>query len=152
MSAENIELVRTSIEAFTERGIPGMEPFWAPDITWRAIEGAPDDVGEMHGVDAVRRYFQDWDETFDDLTLALLDSQDEGDQVVATQLVTGRAKLSGAETEIRYSVVYTVRGGRIASAREYLTLEEALAAVGRPAPNASASPRRSASAPSLPPG
>jgi hypothetical protein len=29
-----------------------------PDIDWRAAQGAVDDVGEMHGLDAVRRYVE----------------------------------------------------------------------------------------------
>ena len=41
---------------------------WAPDINWRAMEGAPDDVGEMTGREAARGYHQDWLDTFDDLT------------------------------------------------------------------------------------
>ena len=33
-----------------------MADFWAADINWRAIEGAPDDVGVMQGPEALRRY------------------------------------------------------------------------------------------------
>jgi ketosteroid isomerase-like protein len=48
-----------------------MADFWAADINWRAIEGAPDDVGEMQGPEALRRYFQDWIDTFDDVSNVL---------------------------------------------------------------------------------
>jgi ketosteroid isomerase-like protein len=41
---------------------------------------------------------------------------------------SGRAKLSGIETELTYAVVYTIRDGKIARGREYMTLEEALEA------------------------
>ena len=34
---------------YAERGVDGMTPFWDPEITHRAIEGALDDVGEMRG-------------------------------------------------------------------------------------------------------
>jgi ketosteroid isomerase-like protein len=44
MSLENVEIVRRSLEAF-HRDLDGVAQFWAPDIDWRAIEGAPDDVG-----------------------------------------------------------------------------------------------------------
>ena len=49
--------------------------------------------------------------------------------VVASERVTGRAKLSGIETELVFAVVYTIRDGKIARGREYLTLEEALETV-----------------------
>ena len=111
-----------------------MADFWAADINWRAIEGAPDDVGEMQGPEALRRYFQDWIDTFDDVSNVLEELVDVGDdRVVAVQRVTGRAKASGVTTELRYAVVYTVRDGRIARRREYIDRATALEAVRRPA-------------------
>src|SRR3979490_2598584 len=118
MSEENAETVRDSLNAFAARGFDGWAEFWAADINWRAIEGAPDDVGEMHGVEAVRRYFQEWVDMFDNDATGPEELLDVGDaRVVAVQHATGRAKASGVETELRYAVVYTLRGGRIGRAR-----------------------------------
>ncbi len=131
MSRENVELVRASLEALADRGLDAMAEFWATDIDWRAIEGAPDDVGVMYGREAVRRYFQEWVDMFDGITNVpeeLLDAGD--DRVVAVQRAAGRAKASEVDTEIRYAVVYTVREGRIASGREYIDRDRALQAVG----------------------
>ena len=101
------------------------------DIDWRAAEGALDDVGEMHGPVAVRRYIQDWIDTFDDSSVVAEELRDVGDdRVLAIQRVNGRAKLSGTETELRYAVVYTVRHGKIVRGREYLSLDQALEALG----------------------
>src|SRR5215217_8737813 len=120
MSEENAEIVRGSLSAFTEGGLDALAEFWDADISWRAIEGAPDDVGEMHGPEAVRRYLQDWLDMFDDVTNVPEELVDLGDdRVVAVQHATGRAKASGVETEIRYAVVYTLRDGKIVRAREY---------------------------------
>ena len=111
-----------------------MADFWAADINWRAIEGAPDDVGEMQGPEALRRYFQDWIDTFDDVSNVLEELVDVGDdRVVAVQRVTGRARASGVTTELRYAVVYTVCDGKIARGREYIDRATALEAVRRPA-------------------
>jgi ketosteroid isomerase-like protein len=133
MSQENVEIVRSSFRAFAEGGVNAVAGFWATDINWRAMEGAIDDVGEMHGPEAVRRYLQDWLDTFDDVTLVpdeLLDLGD--DRVLAVQRGAGRAKASGIEAELRYAVVYTVRDGKITRAREYVNRERALEAVGLP--------------------
>jgi len=43
---------------------------------------------------------------------------------------TGRAKVSGLETEIRYAVIYTLRAGKIVRGREYIDRKQALEAVG----------------------
>ena len=60
MSQENVEVVRDSVRAFAEGGLAAMAQFWAAEIDWRAMEGAPDDVGEIRGVEALRDYYQDW--------------------------------------------------------------------------------------------
>jgi ketosteroid isomerase-like protein len=100
------------LEKLSGGGVDAIAEFWDPDITWRAAEGAIDDVGEMHGPEAVRRYVQDWFDMFDDLTVVAEELIDAGDdRVVAVLRTTGRAKLSGIETEIRFSVVCTLRDG-----------------------------------------
>lgn len=129
---EATEVVRASLSAFADRGLDGLAEYWDPDIDWRAIEGAADDVGEMYGVAASRRYVQEWLDMFDDFTVVPRKLRDVGDgRVVAEQRAAGRAKISGAETELVYAVVYTVRDGKIVRGREYASLEQALEAVGR---------------------
>ena len=131
MSQENVEVVRRGFQAFADGGLDAMAEFWDPDIDWRAAEGAIDDVGEMHGPVAVRRYFQDWIDTFDDFRVVAEELRDLGDDRVLSILrVTGRAKLSGTETELRFALVSTVRNGKVVRAREHLSVEDALKAVG----------------------
>jgi ketosteroid isomerase-like protein len=132
MSRENVEIVRDSLTAFAERGLDAMVEFWDADIDWRAIVGAPDDVGEMHGPEAVRRYLPDWIDIFDNVTNVPEELLDIGeDRVLAVQRATGRAKASGVETENRYAVVYTLREGKIVRGREYMDRKQALEAAGQ---------------------
>ena len=49
MSHESVEPVRRSFEAFAREGPEAMTRFWADDIDYRALEGAADDSGPMHG-------------------------------------------------------------------------------------------------------
>ncbi len=101
-------------------------------MDYRAVEGAPDDVGVMHGRDALVRYLADWAETFADFSTELEEAEAIGeDQVVVVGRVSGRARASGVETELRLAVLYTVRGGRIVRGREYMTKDEALAAASQ---------------------
>jgi uncharacterized protein len=131
MSQENVEVVRRMLQAFADGGLDAMPELWDPDINWRAAEGAIDDAGEMHGPVAVRRYIQDWIDTFDDFSVVVEELRDVGDdRVLAIQRLSGRAKLSGTETDLRYAVVYTVRDGKIVQGREYMDKEQALEAVG----------------------
>ena len=131
MSLENVEVVRRMLQAFADGGLAAMAEFWDPDIDWRAAEGALDDVGEMHGPVAVRRYIQDWIDTFDDFSVVAEELRDVADdRVLAIQRLNGRAKLSGTGTDLRYAVVNTVRDGKVVRGREYLSLDQALEAVG----------------------
>jgi ketosteroid isomerase-like protein len=129
LSQENVEVVRDSLRAFADEGLDALAEFWHPDINWRAIEGALDDVGEMRGTAAVRRYAQDWLDTFEDITNVAEELLAVGDdRVVAVQHLTGRARLSGVETELRYAVLYTLRERKIIRVREYSDRDQALKA------------------------
>jgi len=125
-----VEIVAEYVKS-AARGVDAMAEFWDPDISHRAAEGAIDDAGELRGPDAVRRYSQDWFDMFDDLSGVAEELIDAGDdRVVAVMRMTGRAKGSGIETEIRFSVVYTLRDGKIVQGREYMEKEQALESVG----------------------
>jgi ketosteroid isomerase-like protein len=135
MAKSDVELMRSWYErAAAYEGIEWMrywyDNVWAEDINWRAIEGAPDDVGEMHGRDRLVRYYADWFEMFDDLRATPEELIDAGEgRVIVVQHVTGRAKASGVPTELRLAVVYTIRDNRVASGREYISLDAALEAL-----------------------
>jgi ketosteroid isomerase-like protein len=132
MSQQNVEIVAASFKALADGGLDALAEYWHPDINWRAMEGEVDDVGEMHGIAAARRYVQDWVEMFDDISNVAEELLDVGDdRVLAQQRMTGRAKLSGIETELSYAVVYTLREGKIVGVREYRDRAAALEAVGR---------------------
>jgi len=121
--------VRACFEAYEKRGLDGLAELWDPDINWRAMEGAPDDLGEFNGHAAMRRYVGEWVDMFEELALVPHVLRDLGDgRVLAEQELTGRAKLSGAETQLRYAVVYTIRDGKVVRGREYATIEDALVA------------------------
>jgi ketosteroid isomerase-like protein len=131
MSREDVEVVRSAFLALADRGFDAMAEFLHPEINWRAMEGAPDDVGEMQGTEAARRYVEDWFETFDDFTTIPEELLDAGeDRVVGVLHVSGCAKLSGITTELRYAALYTLRGGKIVRVREYAERQEALDAAG----------------------
>ena len=120
------EIVRRQFEAFGN-GLDAVAEYWHPDIDWRAAVGAADDVGVMRGTDALRSYYQDWIDTFDELhaevEMVIFESPERCAAIVRNW---GRPRGTDAVVRGRYFVVCTVRDGRIASGREYLTQEEAL--------------------------
>ncbi len=131
MSEENVETVRRSAAAFNRGDLDAWIECWTDDIDYRAVEGAPDDHGPIHGRDALRVYAQDWLDTFDDFRQEPVEQTDaEDDKLIVVFRIRGRAKLSGVETDLTYTALYTFRDGKIVRGREYWTREEALAAAG----------------------
>ena len=130
MSQENVETIRQALAAFDSDGLDGLAEFWHPAIDWRAIEGAPDDVGVFSRHDAMRSYYGEWLEMFDDSRNEAEEFIDAGDRVVVMQHASGKSKRTGIPVDMRYAVVYTVQDGKIVRGREYATRDEALKAVG----------------------
>jgi ketosteroid isomerase-like protein len=131
MSQENVELVRDAAVAFNRGALDTLSAYIADDIDYRAVEGAPDDHGPIHGKDALRVYVQDWRGTFDEFKSEPIELIEAGDdEVVAVTRISGRAKLSGVETDLTYAALYTIRDGKIVRGREYWSRAEALEAAG----------------------
>jgi ketosteroid isomerase-like protein len=123
-----VEVIRQAFRALDRGGLDDVVAFWDPEIDWRAIEGAPDDVGVLTGHEAMRRYYEQWLETFDDIRVEAEELIDATDHVIAVIHVVARMKGSEAEVSMRHAIVYTVRNGLIVRGREYATKEQALEA------------------------
>ena len=131
MTQENVEAVEAAFAAFSRGGVDALAAYLTEDVNWRAMEGAPDDRGPIHGRDAMRAYVQDWFDMFDELRWEPVELIDAGgDQVIAVVHFAGRAKLSRVQADMTYAVVHTIRDGKVAVGREYATRQEALEAAG----------------------
>ncbi len=130
MPQENADVVRRQFEALERGSVDAAAEFWHPDIDWRAVEGAADDVGVMQGHAALRRYYEDWFDAFDELRAEVDEVvYESGDRVVVSVRNSGRGRASGVTTEGRYFVVCTVLDGLILSGREHETRGQAIAAL-----------------------
>ena len=104
---------------------------YTDDIDYRAAEGAPDDHGPIKGKGALRAFVQDWLDTFDEFKSKPVELIDAGeDNVITVIRISGRAKLSGVETDLTYAELSTLRDGKIARGRQYFTRDQALEAAG----------------------
>jgi ketosteroid isomerase-like protein len=121
------DVVRSYFGTFKSCGVDAAAEFWHPEIEWRAIESAADDVGVIRGHDALRHYYEDWIDTLADLRAEVEEILFEADDRVAVVVRnSGRGRASGAAAEGRYYVACVVRAGQIVSGREYATREQAL--------------------------
>jgi ketosteroid isomerase-like protein len=126
--AGSADVVRSYFRTFGSGGVDAAAEFLHPEIEWRAIDGAVDDVGVIRGRDALRRYYEDWIDTLAELRADVEEILCESDDRVAAVIRnSGRGRTSGVPTKGRYYIACIVRDGRIVAGREYATPEEALA-------------------------
>ena len=131
MSEENVKTARDALAAFNRGDLDAFLEYSTDDIDYRAAEGALDDHGPIHGKDALRAFMQDWLDLFDDFRAEPVEVIEAGeDKVIAVVRISGRAKLSGVETDLTYAELSTFRDGKVARGRQYWTRDEALEAAG----------------------
>jgi ketosteroid isomerase-like protein len=134
MSRENVEVVRTLLEAFLQRDRDTMEDLMAPEVEWdatRTAELIPDLAGRYQGPAGTRAFWGTWLSSWRNLVFEY-ELRDAGDDVVAlirNQRQWGRH--SGVETQVPpYSWVYTIRDGRVVRGCFYPDHQSALEAAG----------------------
>ena len=128
MSQESVEVVRASYEAWNAGDMDAFRELHHPDAVLRMVEGWPE-PGPYFGRDAVMREYQQLRDTWQRDTSELIgDFIDVGDRVVVRFNWHGAGH--GPESNMEFTVVYTVRKGSILVAEYFLNQAAALEAVG----------------------
>jgi ketosteroid isomerase-like protein len=130
MSQENVDKARDFIDAYNARDFDRATANFDPDIEWVLPDQQASDSGR--GIASVMRFFEDIEETMEELQLKPQEFVDGGD-VVATRLRHfGRGKGSGVEIDTElYHQVATFRDGVIVRMEYVASWPEALAALAR---------------------
>jgi ketosteroid isomerase-like protein len=104
--------------------------FFSPDIVYRPVPTFTDSQ-ERQGLDAMRRWMEEWHDAWaDDYTTQTESVREYGDVVIALLRFTGHAKASGVEVAGSIFEVYRFREGKIASVEDFTDRAEALKAAG----------------------
>jgi ketosteroid isomerase-like protein len=103
--------------------------FFTPDAEYHAAREDPDSA--IHpGIDAVRRHYPRWVESYPDLAVEPLEAKGRGDTVFLWVHFSGHGGESGAPVEMELAHVLTIRNDRAARIAEYFDRAEALEAAG----------------------
>jgi ketosteroid isomerase-like protein len=129
MSAENVEIVRRTCEAYARRDwVAAVEPldpniFWDAS-TYTAWPDAPAFYGRVGVLDFFRRFLGTWEE----YEVEFEEYIDLGDQVIAICRDRGVGKGSGAEVTRVFAQLWTLKDGKAIAWASYPDRESALAA------------------------
>ncbi len=130
MSAENVEITRAGLDAFNRGDFDWISRLHHPEIEWKTSTEDPD-ATTHRGREAVRRYWEQWTESFPGLRAELDECFAVSDDLVFTTYhFIGTGSSSGVDVDWRISIVYTYRDGILLRAEEYFDRAEALEAVG----------------------
>jgi ketosteroid isomerase-like protein len=128
MSQQNIELVRSAFDAWSDGDLSRAVSALDPDIEWEMAEDEPD-ARTLHGQAEVRDMLRGWAESFDELLITPHDFIDAGQHVVVPIGFVARPHGAEASLTIEETQVFTVRGDTVVRVCEYRTKAEALEAV-----------------------
>jgi len=128
MSQENVEVVRAAYEAYNARDMDAFRALYDPGaIIVRGLDGWPE-AGPFVGREDVMRAFETLRAAWDSDTLENVRLIDAGDRVVARS--TWRGIGSGPELNMDYTVIATLRKGKIFLMEYFWDHAEALETVG----------------------
>ena len=131
MSQENVKIVREQFEGVNRRDWAAVMAAYDEEVVLVAHGGVGPDAGVFNGRDAVGRWFGDWFRAFGkDYHFAIEETRNVGDRVLAVARHHGSGRASGAKVEQITANLYTVRAARIVRVELYVSLKEALDALG----------------------
>ena len=127
MSRENVELVRSGVEAWMRGDAGAAFAMWDENIEWIAPPEDPDQpvvVGNVAAGEAMAEWMSTWEAYHFELDELI----DAGDDVIQAgrQVMAAR----GAEVSSEIFFVWTIRDGRAVRLRMFYKRDQALEAVG----------------------
>jgi ketosteroid isomerase-like protein len=116
--------VRAFVEAFNAGDVSRMEALCTGDAEVAGLRVALEDTRYV-GPEAVRRFWTDAINVWEELHLEIEQIHSRGDTVIVRAMWHGRGHGSGVHVERQLGFRFRLERGRIASARTYVNPEEA---------------------------
>jgi ketosteroid isomerase-like protein len=135
MSLQNVELVRSALEAFAAasydpRHARGFFEYFDPNVEYDISRTNPE-TQLYYGRDGIIAALEQWIETWDGFEVEVISLIDAGDDHVVS-VIRERGRLEGSDAWVEHirGAVWTIRDHRIARYEEHQDRDRALEAVG----------------------
>jgi ketosteroid isomerase-like protein len=140
MSQENVDAVRTALEAFNTEGLASIPEHWHPDVEWHTDPLVPE-PGVYKGFDAVRKYLEGFlrasgemrINTAGGMRLSIDELVDLGDEDVLSLLTVSGPPAGDNDRQpqfLNWAQIMSVRDGKIVRVRSFLDEAKAFEAAG----------------------
>lgn len=105
-----------------------LNEFFEPEVEWRPIPQGVLAGGRYVGFEGMRRFWADFFAAWDEISVAPEEFWDAGDQVAARVKVRGR--MEDLEVDEVWSILFTLRNGRVIRIENFGSADGALEAAG----------------------
>jgi ketosteroid isomerase-like protein len=129
MSQENVALARRMIEWFNAYDAEAVQAHSTDDVEIVPLRGEIEGT-TYRGSGAAAAFATDSEESWEELRFDVEALRDRGERVVAIGRLSARGRGTGAEVSARLAMLFEFRDERLAKARRYSDVEEALEAAG----------------------
>jgi uncharacterized protein len=129
MSQENVEIVRAAIDAWNRGDWGGVVKDAAGDFELVPPSQSPLSA-PVRGVDEVRAWAADQQETVGDLSIEIEELIESGESIVALIRLGIRPQGADAEFELRIAHLWTLRNGKLIRCEVFPERNKALEAAG----------------------
>ena len=130
MSQENVDVIRANLVAYNARDVEAMLRLWHPEGEWFSAGAGNVEAHVYRGHPAVREYFDDIAETWDENTISDCDYSDLGERVLVCGQIHMLGHASGITVDQPIFLLYELRDRTIYRGHSYLDRTEAFAAAG----------------------
>jgi ketosteroid isomerase-like protein len=127
MSQENVEIVRSILDAFNRRDWDAAFRDQRPDVELTTPPRGPN-AGTYRGREKIQGFWEEMFTAFEAWTSEPEELIESGDQVVVVAKTRMRPSGSSAEIERRNGSLWTIRDGMVVSMRVFAKPEEAIEA------------------------
>jgi ketosteroid isomerase-like protein len=130
MSEENVEMVRSSILGWNDRGVDAFVENVAPDVEFHAPKESME-PGIYRGPDGVRTYFDRVSEMFEGQRVESVDVIDVDDtHVIAVVKAFVSTPHFAGEVEMNWAWLFTIENGLATRAETFTDRQQAIEAAG----------------------
>lgn len=125
---DNLRVVRELFDAFAARDVSRTTQLVDRGVMMEPLSTPVERRTPYLGVDGLRRYLQDLDETWDEFDVTIAKLRADGEHVVALGRIRARQRDIAVDDPAGFA--FRLRDGKVVWAKVYRSQEEALAAVG----------------------
>jgi ketosteroid isomerase-like protein len=131
MSQENIELVRSALDAWNRGEFEAFADHVAEDVAWLEVSGRPEgEHSERLGRDRLQQSLESLFEAWESYRLDIEWISEVDDRVVAVVREVARGRASGVEVDGRWGYLITVENGQLVRIEAYRDAALALQMAG----------------------